>query len=147
MSRCDAVVVEVAGDEAWVEVPARAAACGNCTNTEACADGLAGNGGTRRYRLANRIGARVGDHVQLDVVDGVLWRAALASYVLPLLLAIVGAAAGQATGGDAWAAAGTLLGLGGGLLLLRRRELRMRRDRDMISLQFPSREVRFEEIK
>lgn len=147
MSQCDAVVVEVVGDEAWVELPARAPSCGNCKNTDACSGGLTGDAGVRRYRLANAIGARVGDRVQLDIADGTLWRASLASYVWPLLLALAGAALGQSAGGDAWAAAGTLLGLGGGLLLLRRRELRARRDHDLISLKFPSRDIRFEEAK
>lgn len=147
MSQCDAVVVEVVGDQAWVELPARAASCGNCSNTGACAEGLVGNAGLRRYRLANTIGARVGDRVRLDVAEGTLWRASLASYVTPLLLALGAAAIGQFAGGDAWAIAGMLLGLGAGLILLRRREMRARRDHDLISLQFPSREVRFEEAK
>lgn len=147
MSQCDAVVIELAGDDAWVELPARAAACGNCKNTATCAEGVLGDAGVRRYRLPNTIGARVGDQVRLDIADGTVWRASLASYVLPLLLAIVGAALGQSAGGDVWAAGGTLLGLAGGMLLLRRRELQVRRERNLISLQFPSREVRFEEAK
>ncbi len=147
MSQCDAVVVEVVGVEAWVELPARAPSCGNCKSTDACSGSLVGNAGMRRYRLANAIGARVGDRVQLHIADGSLWQVSLASFVLPLLLAIAGAALGQAGGGDAWAVAGTLLGLGCGLLLLRRRELRARRDHDLITLQFPSREIRFEEAK
>ena len=147
MSQCDAVVVDVVGDEAWVELPARAANCGNCRNTEACSEGLVGNAGLRRYRLANVIGARVGDRVRLDIADGMLWQASLASYVWPLLLAIAGAAAGQSAGGDIWAPGGTLLGLVIGLYLLRRRELRARRSGDLISLHFPSREIRFEEAK
>lgn len=147
MSQCEAKVVEVVGDQAWVELPARAASCGNCRNTEACAEGLTGRAGVRRYRLANTIGARVGDAVLLDIAAGTLWRASLASYGLPLLLGLAAAAAGQVAGGDAWAVAGLLLGLGAGLMLLRRRELRARRDQDLISLQFPSRDVRFEEAK
>ncbi len=147
MSQCDAVVVEVVGDEAWVELPARAAGCGNCRTTEACSAGLLGNAGLRRYRLANTIGARVGDRVRLDVAEGTLWQASLASYVTPLLLALGAAAIGQLAGGDAGAIAGMLLGLGAGLVLLRRREMRARRDQDLISLQLPTREVRFEEAK
>ncbi len=147
MSQCDAVVVEVAGSNAWVELPARAPSCGNCKNTDACVEGLAGNAGVRRYRLANRIGARVGDRVQLNIADGMLWRASLASYVWPLLLAIAGAMLGQGLGDDAWAAAGVLLGLAIGLFLLRRREVQMRDNQELISLQFPTREIRFEEQK
>ncbi|MBI5110134.1 MAG: SoxR reducing system RseC family protein [Rhodocyclales bacterium] len=147
MSQCDAVVVDVAGNDAWVELPARAPSCGNCRNTDACVEGLAGNAGVRRYRLANHIGARIGDRVRLNIADGMLWRASLASYVWPLLLAIAGAVLGQGLGDDAWAAGGTLLGLGVGLTLLRRREVQVRDDRELVSLQFPTKEIRFEEQK
>ena len=147
MSRCDAVVVEVSGADAWIELPARAASCENCSKTEACSEGLIGSAGVRRYRLANSIGARVGDRVQLTIADGGLWQASLASYVLPLLLAMAGAMLGQAMGSDGRAAIGTLLGLGVGLLLLRRRELRVRHDQNLVSLQFPTQEIRFEEPK
>lgn len=141
---CDAVVVELSGEDAWVELPARAASCGNCSRNAACGEGIVGNAGVRRYRLANTIGARVGDRVQLNVGDGMLWTATLASYIWPLLLALGGAVAGQAGAGDAGALAGTLLGLGAGLWFLRRRELRARHESELISLQFPLREPRFE---
>ena len=147
MSRCDAVVVEVSGADAWIELPARAASCENCSKTEACSEGLIGSAGVRRYRLANSIGARVGDRVQLTIADGGLWQASLASYVLPLLFAIAGAMLGQAMGSDGLAAVGTLLGLAVGLLLLRRSELRVRHDQNLVSLQFPTQEIRFEEPK
>lgn len=146
MNECDAVVVAIEGSEAWVELPARAPSCGNCPSSDACQDGLIGApAAPRRYRLENTIGARVGDRVQLGVADGTLWRASLASYGLPLVLAIVGAAAGQALAGDGGAVAGTLCGLACGLALLRRKELLARRDRGLFSLQFQTREVRFKE--
>jgi sigma-E factor negative regulatory protein RseC len=146
MSQCDAVVVEASGNEVWVEVPGRAPACGSCKNTDACQDSLLGlSAGPRRYRLENRIGARIGDRVQLTVADGTLWRASLASYVLPVLLAIAGAVVGQTAGGDAWAAMGTLAGLGCGLVLLRFKELRARRQDSFLSLDVQTQEVRFKE--
>ncbi|MDP2824345.1 MAG: SoxR reducing system RseC family protein [Sulfuritalea sp.] len=145
-SQCDAVVVEASGSEVWVEVPGRAPACGSCKSADACQDGLLGlSAGPRRYRLDNLIGARVGDRVSLTVAEGTLWRASLASYVLPVLLAIAGAAIGQALGGDAWAIAGTLAGLGGSLALLHRNEVCARRDGSLFSLQIQTREVRFKE--
>jgi sigma-E factor negative regulatory protein RseC len=146
MSQCDAVVVAVSGSEVWVEVPGRAPACGNCKTADACQDSLLGlSAGPRRYRVANPIGARVGDHVQLTVADGTLWHASLMSYVLPLLLAIGGAGIGQSLAGDAWAVAGMLAGLGGGLVVLRRDEIRARREGNLFSLQVQTREVRFKE--
>lgn len=146
MSQCDAVVVAVTDSEVWVEVPERAAACGSCKTSDACRDGLLGlSAAPRRYRVENRIGARLGDRVLLTVADGTLWRAALASYVLPLLLSITGAVLGQSAGGDAWAVSGALIGLVCGIALLRRNEVRAARDGNMFSLQVPTREVRFKD--
>lgn len=146
MSRCDAVVVDVSGSEVWVEVPARASACGNCKTADVCQGGLLGlSAGPRRYRLDNLIGARVGDRVSLTVADGTLWRAALASYLLPVLLAIGGAVIGQSVAGDVWAVMGTLIGIGGGLVLLRRNEFRARHDASLFSLQIQTKELRFKE--
>jgi positive regulator of sigma E activity len=146
MIRCEAVVVATAGGEVWVEVPERAPSCGSCKTADACQTGLLGLGsGPRRYRLENRIGARVGDHVQLTVADGMVWRASLLSYVLPLLLAIGGAAIGQFAAGDGGAVLGTLAGLGVGLLLLRRNELRARGDASLFSLQIETLKIRIKE--
>lgn len=146
MSQCEAVVVAVAGDEVWVEVPQRAPTCGNCKTADACQTGLLGlRAGSRRYRLENRIGASVGDRVQLTVADGTVWRASLMSYVLPLLLAIGGATVGQFAAGDVGAVLGMLAGLGCSLLLLRRNELRARDDASLFSLQADTRKIRLKE--
>jgi sigma-E factor negative regulatory protein RseC len=146
MSQCEAKVVEVSGDEVWVEVPGRAHACGSCKSPDECQTGLLGlSAGPRRYRVDNLVGARIGDRVSLNVEDGTVWRVSLASYVLPLLLAITGAVIGQAVAGDAWAAAGMLAGLGCGWALLRRSELDARRDRSPFSLQIQTKEVVFKD--
>ncbi len=145
-SQCDAVVVEASGSEVWVEVPGRAPICGSCKTSDACQDGLLGlSAGPRRYRLENLIGARVGDRVSLTVAEGTLWRASLASYGLPVLLAIAGAVVGQPLAGDPGAVAGTLAGLGCGLVLLRRNEFRARHDGSLFSLQVQTKEVRLKE--
>jgi len=146
MSQCDAIVVEVSGSEVWVEVSGRAPACGSCKSVDACQDGLLGlSAGPRRYRLDNLIRAGVGDRVSLTVADCTLWRASLASYVLPVLLAIGGAVIGQSAAGDAWAVTGTLTGLGCGLVLLRRKEFHARHDGSLFLLQVQTKEVRFKE--
>jgi positive regulator of sigma E activity len=146
MSQCEATVVAVEGQEVWVEVPERAPSCGNCEAADACQTGLLGLGtGPRRYRLANRIGARIGDHVQLTVADGTVWRASLLSYVLPLFLAIAGAASGQFAAGDAGAVVGMLAGLSCGLFLLRRNELRARCDANLFSLHIQPLKIRIKE--
>lgn len=146
MSQCDAVVVEATGNQVWVEVPKRASACSNCQTPEACQDSLLGlRTGPRRYRLDNKIGARVGDHVQLTVAEGTVWHASLVSYVLPVLLALAGAAIGQSMAGDLVAVLGALAGLGCGLALLRIHELRARYANNPYSLQIRSDQVRFKE--
>ena len=146
MNQCDAVVVEISGDEVCVEVSGREAACGHCKNADACQDGLSGSlGGSRRYRLENSINARVGDHVQLTVADGTVWRASLASYVFPVALVIGGAGIGQSVAGDVWAIMGALAGLGCGFIILRRNELSERRRGSPFSLHVQTKEVRFKE--
>lgn len=146
MSQCEARVVAASGNEVWVEVAGRAPSCGNCKTADACQTGLLGlAAGPRRYRLENRIGAQVGDQVQLTVAEGTLWRASVWSYGVPLLLAIVGAMIGQSLSGDAAAVAGTLAGLVCGMVVLRRREVRARGEGSLFSLQVQTKEMRFKE--
>jgi positive regulator of sigma E activity len=87
----------------------------------------------------------VGDRVSLNVADGTVWRASLASYVLPVLLAIGGASIGQSAAGDLWAVIGMFAGLACGLVLLRLIEIRARRDSSLYSLQLQTKEVVFKE--
>lgn len=146
MSQCEARVVAVSGRDVWVEVAGRAPTCGNCKTADACQTGLLGlTAGPRRYRLENRIGAQVGDQVQLTVAEGTLWRASLWSYGVPLLLAIAGAIVGQYMSGDVAAVAGTVVGLVCGVLALRRSEVRVRGEGSLLSLQDQTREMRFKE--
>lgn len=146
MSQCEARVVVASGGEVWVEVAGRAPTCGNCKTADACQTGLLGlTAGPRRYRVANRIGAQVGDQVQLIVAEGTLWRASLWSYAVPLLLAIGGAIIGQSMFGDVAAAAGTVLGLACGVGVLRWNEIRTRGEGNLFSLQVQTREKRFKE--
>ena len=146
MSQCEAVVVELAGKEVWVEVPGRAPACGSCKTPETCQDSLLGmNMAPRRYRVGNSVDARVGDRVSLVIADGMLWRAALVSYVMPLGLAIGGAVIGHFIAGDMASVAGCLAGLAAGIALLRLDEVRARREENLFSLQVLTHEVRFKE--
>lgn len=108
------VAVDEAGASVWVEVAARAAACGSCASSSSCRTdmlGGVGQGAARRYRVHNVIGAKVGDRVSLAVADGAILYASWFSYLLPALLAIAGGAVGQRLGGDVPALAGTVLGL------------------------------------
>lgn len=124
MTQCEACVVAVTSDnKVWVEVPARLAACDHCPNPAGCQPSLLGQTNQpRRYLMRNTLNLRVGDQVSLAVAEGTIFRAALASYGIPLLLAVSGAIAGQWLAGDGIAALGALVGLAIGFLLLRYRE-------------------------
>ena len=65
--------------------------------------------------------------------------------MLPLLLATHAAAIGQFAAGDAGAVTGKLAGLGCGLVLLRRNEIRARSDASLFSLQVETMKIRFKE--
>lgn len=143
MSQCDAIVVAVEAAQVWVEVP-RASACGRCQNSDKCHTGLLGwEAKPRRYRVDATCAVRVGDRVRLNVADGTLWQASWAAYLLPVLLLLGGATLGQRVAGDGGAVVGALLGLGAGLVLLRWREMRVRRMGTLFSLQPMLTEVHF----
>lgn len=138
MIRAEGRVVGVEGDQAVVEIPERAAACGNCKSADGCHSGLLGlSGGARTIRVVNRIGARVDDRVSLGIADGGVLRATWLSYLLPALLGIAGAAMGQSLGGDPGAVGGTLLGLAAGFVHLNRAGRRANARGAMISLERP----------
>jgi positive regulator of sigma E activity len=136
MSRCDAVVKEVDADMALIELSGRPHACGSCARVDGCGSGLLGLGtAPRRYWLKNSVVAHPGDVVSVMVTDGTLLRTSLVAYLLPALLAIAGAATGDALGGDAAALAGMFAGLVTGVLWLRYTELRTRAGNSFFSLQ------------
>lgn len=123
MNQNQALVVSVQGEYAWVEVPERMAACGNCQHSWSCPTGLLDNDKeVRRYRIANRINAVPGETVILHVAKGTLWRASSIAYLLPAVLAISAAALGQSLAADPGALMGVLFGLVAGFAYLRRIE-------------------------
>jgi sigma-E factor negative regulatory protein RseC len=113
MSESEARVMSVAGEFVVVEVEALPSACAKCGDKGGCGKP---QGGPRRYAVRNTIGARVGDRVVLSVPEGAVLKAAVLSYLMPLVFVIGGAAAAMAWFGDglptvAGAASGLLLGL------------------------------------
>lgn len=116
MTESEAIVVRLEGGDAWVEVKG-SANCGSCERVGGCG---AGETRAQLQRVPNSAGARVGDSVVLRVPSGAILKAALWSYLLPLALALVGAASGLTLGGDALSVLGTLGGLAIGWLVLRR---------------------------
>ena len=121
----EAIVVRVEGDHAYVEVGGTGGGgCGRCHETGACQSGVLGqlfNSKPRQFCIANRIGAIPGDRVVVVVAEGATLRAALLTYVMPVLSILLGAAAGTALGeaagnNDASTAMGALAGLAIGVL-------------------------------
>lgn len=119
----EAVVARIEGDHAYVEVGGAGAGCGRCHETGGCQSGILGqlfSSKPRQFRIANRIGAMPGDRVVVRVAGGQALRAALLTYILPVLLLLLGAVAGTAQGeagnSDASAALGALAGLAIGVL-------------------------------
>ncbi|HCS13194.1 MAG: positive regulator for alginate biosynthesis MucC [Zetaproteobacteria bacterium CG06_land_8_20_14_3_00_59_53] len=78
------VVVEVSGAEALVR-GRRATACGSCAGKSSC--GTLGSWVERfaEMRVANPVGAKVGDDVTIDVPEGEFLRAALRLYGAPMV--------------------------------------------------------------
>lgn len=123
----EAIVVGLAHGYALLEVQDRQTGCGRCHEPGGC-------GGTllsqmrphkeRSYRVLNSIDAAIGDRVVVTIPDGALWRASFTIYLLPLLGVLAGAALGSLWGGESAAIVGSLLGLGAGILVLKRSESR-----------------------
>lgn len=117
MTESEAIVTRLDGDHVWLEVNG-GSACSGCQQSAGC--GLGDGRGKPPQRLRNRIGARVGDVVIIGIPDGAVLRAACFSYLIPLALAIGGAAAGMSIGGDGASVLGAALGLTAGWFGLRR---------------------------
>lgn len=118
MIETHAIVTRIEGDEAWVRVSERAGGCGRCDEPGGCRSiGLAQalKGPDPTFRLANPIGAKVGEPVLLRIAEGAPLRGALAMYGLGVALLLIGAACGQAIapagGADGFALAGGVGGL------------------------------------
>ncbi|MDX8401962.1 MAG: SoxR reducing system RseC family protein [Mariprofundaceae bacterium] len=129
-------VAAVQGDQALL-AGRRASACGGCAGKAAC--GTLGGWVDRgiEIRVANRLGARVGERVQVEAEDGAILRLSALLYGLPMAafllaggLALAGARAVGMPGTEGWAAlAATLAALGSwpwAMRLARRRMPRVR---------------------
>lgn len=147
MIRSEGTVIELdeSHNEVWVEMPQRTGACGNCSASGACQTEAYSKGGVRRYKMENRIGAKVGDRVSFGVADGTLLRVSWFSYLLPALLAICLAAVGQKISGDPTAIAGTFIGLAMGFFFLHRVDQRAKKSSEMLSLEHPQTVCRVQE--
>ncbi len=110
------------GEVAWVvsEAPASCGACGG----KGCGSSVFArfwHADQAEFPVANPIGARPGDAVVVGLPEGVLLRAASASYVMPLLLLLLGAGGVHALYGEPASILGGLCGLVLAAAWLRRR--------------------------
>jgi sigma-E factor negative regulatory protein RseC len=117
MSESEAIVTRVDGDFLTVEVAALPSACGKCGEKGGCGKPPAG---PRYYAIRNTIGAHAGDRVIVSVPSGAVLKAAVLSYLMPLLFVFAGAGiANHFFGDDLAAVLGAVIGLAAGLVVLR----------------------------
>lgn len=117
-----AVVRAINGGEAIVEVAH--GGCGRCHEEGGCGGQQLTQmfcGGPKTWRVANTVGARVGQSVTIAVGEGSVRRSANLAYVFPLLAAIAGAVGGTVLAGDPGGVAGAVAGLAGAFLFVRQR--------------------------
>ena len=112
----------VTASEGWVEVEAGGAGCSSCGTSSACGvtrEGTLGLHGRMVLRLANNVGARVGDSVDLSINSEAMSTAIAVAYGLPFAGFILGMAMGHGTSGVAGESLGALLGTLAGFLAAR----------------------------
>lgn len=121
MTEVEAVVSRLEGDNVMVVDVTPERGCGRCDEPGGCGGGLAvAKPCVRTYRFQNDIGAAVGDAVLLGLPEGAVLGAAAWAYLMPGILAIVGALlAIQIAAGDISAIVGAVVGLLLGILALR----------------------------
>lgn len=122
MNESEAIVRRLEGDHAWLDLRSGCDACG-----ESGGCGLSDGKGKPLQRLRNDIGARVGDTVILSVPDGIVLKAVLYCYLLPLAMVLGMAAVGMALAHEVGALIGAILGLLSGWIVLRRAGIRLAR--------------------
>ena len=86
------VVVRIDADGAWVKT-VRSEACDSCASKGACH--TMGGGKEMEVAVLNPIGARVGDRVVITLGTSPFLKATFLVYMFPVLLLVVGAAAGE----------------------------------------------------
>ena len=117
-----ALVVEADQQSLWVELPSRSACsqCGSGTCTTSVIAKLF-RVSKPRFRLENSLNARPGQQVVVGIPDDLVAKASLWAYLLPMVTLLAGAAVANVAGaGEGIQSLMALVGLGVGLLLVRR---------------------------
>ena len=113
-----AVVVALEGDSVWVQTR-RYSTCHGCSVRDGCGQGLVSRAlPGREHCIRARVGSQLqpqlalGDTVSITVPDGVLLRASMVVYMVPVLALMIGASCGNlVVPGDAGAILGGVIGL------------------------------------
>lgn len=113
------VVRSVSGGNAVVAVAVEG--CSSCGHRHGCAIAQLASGRSETLVSipAEGLDLTPGTAVVVEVPEASLLHAAVAGYLLPVLLALGGALAGHLAGGDAWAVCGAFAGLVSGILSAR----------------------------
>lgn len=115
-------VVSVGNGQAWVEASSQQG-CAACHAQSSCSvSGLGKYLGRNKppVAVACDLAVQPGDHLVLSLAESDLLRAGLLAYLLPTVLAVLGAVAASLFGlGDAAAAAAMLAGFAAGLAIAR----------------------------
>jgi len=134
--------VVISSDDRYAEVDAnRQTACGSCSSKSGCSTSVlasAFGNKTARIKALNEIGAKPGDHVILGVPEGELIYSAFALYGIPLIAFLSAAIAGQFISSqfalpvseELMSIVSGLLGLWGGLTLVKRMSSRNKKVKD-----------------
>lgn len=132
-----AVVIRIDGHFALVEAQ-RESSCGQCNAKKGCGTGILENSLGRRamqLKAINQCNAQAGDEVIVAVPEKGFIKSAFFTYLLPLLLMLLGAVAaqqlsilGQWAAQDIVALAGAAVGFVVALIILRRYSQKMEKD-------------------
>lgn len=126
-------VVALEPGAVWVET-LRHTACQSCAASKGCGHAMMDNqraGSRARVRALSDQSLALHDDVVLGIPEGSLLRGAVIVYLIPLLLLLFGALAGQAllaVSSVDGAAVGGVIGLAGGFLIIRWYSVRHRHD-------------------
>lgn len=112
-----AVVVKTENHQVWVE-SRQSSGCAACKQSTSCStSAISGVVGKKAVAVDSRISLRVGDEVLVAVDEGLVLKASLLLYLLPLLAMFAGAGiadwllADTSPHADLWMAGSALLGL------------------------------------
>jgi sigma-E factor negative regulatory protein RseC len=132
-----AVVLRIDGQFALVEAQ-RESSCGQCNAKKGCGTGILENSIGRRamqLKAINRCNAQPGDEVVVAVPEKGFIKSAFFTYLLPLLLMLLGAVAAQQLSilrdsayQDFIALAGAAVGFVAAMIILRRYSQKMEKD-------------------